>query len=163
MTIWAELSLTAGFPNMLLRNSDIVPIADMTGNIEFGGIWKKRGRSFGVPAYWVFRLYSNADTAHLVQVDTNSETYDVEHGSVRLPDIKNVSYADIVATLNDMGDRLTLFCVNRNLTQNIPLRIHIDGFPAAQQWLTRFMPTIFTKRTMRRLPNTSGRRTARSA
>ncbi len=121
---------TAGFLNMLLRNSDIVPIADMTGNIEFGGIWKKRGRSFGVPAYWVFRLYSNADAAHLVQVDTNSETYDVEHGSVRLPDIKNVSYADIVATLNDMGDRLTLFCVNRNLTQNIPLRIHIDGFPA---------------------------------
>jgi hypothetical protein len=35
---------TAGLLNMLLRNSDIVPISDMTGIIEFGGIWKKRGR-----------------------------------------------------------------------------------------------------------------------
>jgi len=35
---------TAGFLNMLLRSADIAPIADMTGNIEFGGIWKKRGR-----------------------------------------------------------------------------------------------------------------------
>jgi len=51
---------TAGFLNMLLRSADIAPIADMTGNIEFGGIWKKRGRAYGVPAYWAFRMYSNA-------------------------------------------------------------------------------------------------------
>ncbi len=33
---------TAGFFNMLLRNADIVPISDMTGVVEFAGIWKKR-------------------------------------------------------------------------------------------------------------------------
>ncbi len=59
---------TAGFLNMLMRSADIVPIADMTGNIEFGGIWKKRGQTYGVPAYWVFRLYSNADATRPVQV-----------------------------------------------------------------------------------------------
>src|SRR5262249_53229724 len=49
---------TGGFLNMLMRNAPIVPIADMTGLIEFGGIWKKRGQVFGVPAYWAFRMYS---------------------------------------------------------------------------------------------------------
>jgi len=119
---------TAGFLNMLMRSADIVPIADMTGNIEFGGIWKKRGRAYGVPAYWVFRLYSNADATRPVQVMTNSETYKVDRGSTRLPDIKNVPYVDVVGALNDAGDRLTLFCVNRDLTRNIQVHVHIDGF-----------------------------------
>ena len=121
---------TAGFLNMLLRTADIVPIADMTGNIEFGGIWKKRGRTFGVPAYWVFRMYSTADATRPVQVTANSETYNVEHGSTRLPDIKNVPYVDVVAALNDAGDRLTLFCVNRDLARDIQVHVHIDGFSA---------------------------------
>jgi alpha-L-arabinofuranosidase len=69
---------TGGLLNMLLRNSDIVPISDMTGIIEFGGIWKKRGRVFGVPAYWVFRMYSNADVARLVETQNNVQKYDVE-------------------------------------------------------------------------------------
>ena len=34
---------TAGFLNMLLQNANIVPISDMTGIIEFAGMWKKRG------------------------------------------------------------------------------------------------------------------------
>ena len=119
---------TAGFLNMLMRTADIVPIADMTGNIEFGGIWKKRGQAYGVPAYWVFRLYSNADATRPVHVNTNSETYNVEQGSTRLPKIESVPYVDVVAALNDDGERLTLFCVNRDLTRNVQVHVHIDGF-----------------------------------
>jgi alpha-N-arabinofuranosidase len=119
---------TAGFLNMLLRNADIVPVADMTGIIEFGGIWKKRGRSFGVPAYWAFRMYSTVDATRPVQVHSDGETYDVENGSTRLPNIKAVPYLDVVAALNDSGDRLTLFCVNRDLTRDLPAQIRIDGF-----------------------------------
>ena len=119
---------TAGFLNMLLRNADIVPIADMTGIVEFGGIWKKRGRVYGVPAYWVFRIYSNADATRRVNVSTNSQTYNIENGSTRLPTIKDVPYLDVVAALNDSGDRLTLFCVNRDLTRDLSTRIRTDGF-----------------------------------
>src|SRR6266568_365272 len=50
----------AGMLNMLIRNADITPVSDMTGLVEFGGIWKKRGRVYAVPAYWAFRMYSNA-------------------------------------------------------------------------------------------------------
>ena len=119
---------TAGFLNMLLRNADIVPVADMTGIIEFGGIWKKRGRSFGVPAYWAFRMYSTVDATRPVQVHSDGGTYDVENGSTRLPNIKAVPYLDVVAALNDAGDRLTLFCVNRDLTRDLPSQIRISGF-----------------------------------
>jgi len=124
---------TAGFLNMLLRVADIVPVADMTGIIEFGGIWKKRGRVFGTPAYWAFRMYSSADAAVPVQVSTRSGQYNVEQGSTRLPDIPGVPYLDTVAVLNEKGDTLTLFCVNRDLARDFATAISITGFAAGPQ------------------------------
>ncbi|MGH9914748.1 MAG: alpha-L-arabinofuranosidase C-terminal domain-containing protein, partial [Pyrinomonadaceae bacterium] len=111
---------TAGFLNMLMRTADFVPISDMTGLIEFGGIWKKRGRVYGVPAYWAFRMYSNADVSVPVETRTDVESYNITEGVRRLPNIKDVPYLDVVAALNDAGDKLTLFCVNRHLTRDIP-------------------------------------------
>jgi alpha-N-arabinofuranosidase len=122
---------TSGLLNMLLRNADIVPISDMTGLVEFGGLWKKRSRVFGAPSYWAFKMYSTSDLSRLVEVSTNSETYTVEQGSKRLPNITDVPYLDVVATLNDAGTTLTLFCVNRDLTRDIPAKIQIAGFRTA--------------------------------
>jgi alpha-L-arabinofuranosidase len=137
---------TAGFLNMLLRNADIVPVSDMTGIIEFGGIWKKRGRVFGVPAYWVFRLYSQADVTRLVEAQNNAQKYDVVQGSTRLPTIPDVPYLDVVAGLNSSGDKLTLFCVNRHLTKEIEARIDIAGFhPASATAHSIFAGSIYEK------------------
>jgi alpha-L-arabinofuranosidase len=137
---------TAGFLNMLLRNADIVPISDMTGVIEFGGIWKKRGRVFGVPAYWVFRMYSNADATRLVETQSNGEKYDVDQGSTRLPKITDVPYLDMVAALNGSGNKLTLFCVNRHLTRDIRAKIDIIGFrPAKTTANSIFAQSIYEK------------------
>lgn len=124
---------TAGFLNMLMRVADFVPVSDMTGIMEFGGIWKKRGRVFGVPAYWAFTLYSGADATRPVAVNSDVGTYSVTEGTSRLPNIDHVPYLDIVAALNNAGDKLTLFCVNRHLTRDIAADIVIDGFrPAAK-------------------------------
>jgi alpha-N-arabinofuranosidase len=137
---------TAGLLNMLLRNSDIVPISDMTGIIEFGGIWKKRGRVFGVPAYWVFRMYSNAEVARLVETQNNGQKYDVEQGSTRLPTIVNVPYLDVVAAINSSGNKLTLFCVNRHLTRDIETRIDLSGFrPTNSTARSLFANSIYEK------------------
>jgi len=122
-----------GFLNMLLRNSDIVPLADMTGIIDFGGIHKERSRVFGVPAYWAFRMYSNADAATLVDSHVAVAKYSVEEGSTRLPTIPDVPYLDVVATLNHSGDVLTLFCVNRHLTRDISAEFAILGFRVSAQ------------------------------
>jgi len=112
---------------MLLRVADNVPVVDMTGIIEFGGIWKKRGRVFGAPSFWGFRMYSNADASQPVETRTQVEKYNIEQGSVRLPSIPDVPYLDVVAALNDTQDKLILFGVNRHLTQDITARISIAG------------------------------------
>lgn len=117
-----------GFFNMLMRNADIVPVSDMTGIIEFAGIWKKNGRVFGTPAYYAFQMYSTADADLDIDVQNDSEHYDVHRGVTRLPEIPNVPYLDTVAVVNKSNDRLTLFCVNRHLTEDIATTIHISGF-----------------------------------
>ena len=124
---------TAGFLNTLMRVADIVPIADMTGIMEFGGIWKKRGDVFGAPSYWAFRMYSNAKVSQIVEARTEVEKYDIEQGSVRLPSIPDVPYLDVVAASNEAGDKLTLFCVNRHVTQDIAARISVAGFAPAPE------------------------------
>jgi alpha-N-arabinofuranosidase len=122
----------AGFLNMMMRVADFVPVSDMTGIMEFGGIWKKRGRVFGVPAYWAFTMYSVADATRPVDVHSDVDTYSVSEGTSRLPTIDHVPYLDIVAALNNAGDKLTLFCVNRHLSRDIAADIATDGFrPAA--------------------------------
>ncbi len=124
---------TAGMLNTLLRTADFTRISDMTGLIEFGGIWKKRGRVFGVPAYWAFHMYSNTDAANTVEVSTNSNTYDIHEGNIRLSEIPKVPYLDVVAARNDAGDRLSLFCINRHLRDDTRAQIHLTGFHAEKR------------------------------
>jgi len=123
--------VTGGFLNMLMKNSAIVPISDMTGIMEFAGIWKKRSQVYGTPAYYVFKLYANADIAKQVGVTANSGSYSVSHGVNRLPEIASVPYLDVVAALSGDDGTLTLFCVNRSLTTDIPTRINLHDFAAA--------------------------------
>jgi|SRR5579871_204641 len=119
---------TAGMLNTLMRAADIVPVADMTGLIEFGGIWQKRGRVYGVPAYWAFRMYSTANATKLLETKTDVAQYDVDDGVARIPRIHGVPYLDVVSTLNESGDKLTLFCVNRHLTRDLRASIKLSGF-----------------------------------
>jgi alpha-L-arabinofuranosidase len=61
-------------------------------------------------------------------VKATVDTYDVEQGIRRIPEIRGVPYLDVVAALNDAGDRLTLFCVNRNVASAIQATVKIAGF-----------------------------------
>lgn len=122
---------TAGFLNALMRTADFTPVSDMTGLIEFGGIWKKRGRVYAVPAYWAFRMYSTADAVAPVETRTTVETYDIHEGNNRLPEIEKVPYLDVVSALNERGDKLTLFCVNRHLDRDLASQLRIAGFAPA--------------------------------
>lgn len=108
-----------GFLNMILRNSNIVPISDMTGIMEFGGIWSRRGQVYGSPAYWVLREYANAQPRTLLKVQSNSPGYSVAQGVNRLPEIANVPYLDVDAAESEGGKTLVLLCVNRDLAQDL--------------------------------------------
>ncbi|MFL6450259.1 MAG: alpha-L-arabinofuranosidase C-terminal domain-containing protein [Bryobacteraceae bacterium] len=117
-----------GMFNMLLRNSDIVPVSDMTGIIEFAGIWKKRSQVYGAPSYYVFRMFSTAEPNRTLKVDNASPTYDVHRGVSRFPEIDRVPYLDAVAVENKKGDGISLFCVNRNLHEDSSAEITLEGF-----------------------------------
>jgi alpha-L-arabinofuranosidase len=113
-----------GFLNAMMRNSDAVSIANMTGILEFGGIWKKREQVYGSPAYWTLRTYANARPRILLKVDSNSSTFNISKGVIQLPEILGAPYLDIVAAESEDRGKLLLFCVNRHLTR--PQRAVID-------------------------------------
>jgi alpha-N-arabinofuranosidase len=124
--------MTAGVLNVLLRNANIVPISDMTGIMEFAGIWKQHAQTYGTPSYYAFRMYSTADASRPVQVKLDSGNYSVRGGVSQMANIQDVPYLDVVAALNDAGDVLTLFCVNRAVSQDLNAQIHLDGFHASK-------------------------------
>ncbi len=89
-----------------------------------------RAITYGVPAYWAFRMYSTADATRLVDSTVKVETYDVEEGVRRIPSIPGVPYLDVAAALNADGRRLTLFCVNRDPAREIRANVTLNGFEA---------------------------------
>lgn len=96
----------------------------MTGNLEFGGIWKKRGRVYTSPAYWVLRSYAQANPHLLLEVNSDSPTYSISKGLIQLPEVSRAPYLDVVAALSEDQSKLILFCVNRSTTR--PERASFD-------------------------------------
>jgi alpha-N-arabinofuranosidase len=117
-----------GFLNAMLRNSDAVSIANMTGILEFGGIWKKRGQVYASPAYWVLRTYSKAKPRTLLRVDSSSPTFNISKGVTQLPEIVGAPYLDVVAAQSEDGRKLLLLCVNREMTRPETAVIDLSSF-----------------------------------
>lgn len=121
-----------GLLNMVMRNSDVVSVSDMTGILEFGGIWKKRAQVYGAPAYWVLREYARRHPHWLLDLSSDSPTYSISHGVTRLPEIKDVPYLDCAATQTEHRDSLILTCVNRNLSSPLTAEIDRNALPASR-------------------------------
>lgn len=124
--------LTAAWMNMLLSHSDFVPVSDMTGLVEFGGIHKERGRVFLTPQCYAFSLYSNFAGDTLLGTRTEVGTYDVHQGSRRAPEVSNVPYLDVLATRHSDTGNIVLFVVNRDWKHDISTTVRFKRFsPAA--------------------------------
>jgi alpha-L-arabinofuranosidase len=117
--------MAAGFLNTVLRHSSEIKITDMTGIMEFAGIWKRREQVFAVPAYYVFKMYAAVKGDTVLAVSTDSGTYNVAGGIRPLNDIQDIPYIDAVATRSADGSTLTLLCVNRSLNQDVPVRFDL--------------------------------------
>ena len=108
-----------GFLNMVMRNSDVVSISDMTGILEFGGIWKKRAQVYGAPAYWVLHELSGTRPRRLLDLTNYTTTYTIAKVIPPLPDVSNLPYLDCTATEPDDQSKLILTCVNLHLARPI--------------------------------------------
>jgi alpha-N-arabinofuranosidase len=123
--------IVGGMLNAFIRVRDIVPISTMTGLMDFHGIHKSKSQAFATPSYWAFRMYANAGAARVLPTATKVEAYDVVEGNGRIPNIPNVPYLDVVSALDETGDTLVLFCVNRHLSSGVSARIAVGGFNGA--------------------------------
>ena len=132
----------AGWLNMLLQHTEFVPVSDMTGLIEFGGIYKRRGRVYLTPQCWAFSLYSNYAGDALLSTRVTADEYDVGPVLSRLPAIPNVPYLDVVATMDTAHGDVTLFVVNRNWKTAKSAAIRISGFQPAPRATVR---TLYAK------------------
>lgn len=119
--------MAAGFLNTLLRHTEQVKIADMTGIMEFAGIWKRREQVYAVPAYYVFRMYTTVKGGEVLPVSSDSGTYNVSGGIRPLDRVNDIPYIDVVATLGSDAKSITLLCVNRSLDQDVMTRFDLDG------------------------------------
>lgn len=117
--------MAAGFLNTLLRHASAVNIANMTGLMEFAGIWKRREQVYAVPAYYVFQMYSVVKGDTVLPVTADSGTYNVSGGVRPLDQLSDVPYIDIVATRNADDSTVTLLCVNRSLNLDVPARFNL--------------------------------------
>jgi alpha-N-arabinofuranosidase len=117
-----------GFLNAMMRNSDAVSIADMTGILEFGGIWKKRGQVYASPAYWVLRAYAKAKPRTLLKIDSTSPTFNISKGVIQMPEIVGAPYLDVVAAQSEDGSKLLLLCVNRHVSRPESAVIDLSSF-----------------------------------
>ncbi len=136
---------TAGLFNALMRSSDIVPISDMTGIIEFAGVWKKRGVVYSTPAAYALGMIAGAPAEHLLPVQAASGTYSVHNGSTRIPEIPDVPYLDVDAAISRDGRTVTLFVVNRSQDRDLPTQLSIPGLrkSATGQAQTLTAPSLY--------------------
>jgi alpha-N-arabinofuranosidase len=114
--------------NTYFRHNSQVKLVDITGLMEFAGIWKRREQVFASPAYYVFQMYSSAKGETVLPVTTNSGTYSVKNGTLGYEDVSDVPYIDVVATRSSDKRSITLFCVNRSLINDIPTALDLGTF-----------------------------------
>ena len=117
--------------NTFFRHNSEIKLVDMTGLMEFAGIWKRREQVFASPAYYVFKMYSAAKGQTVLPVSTDSGTYSVENGTMGYADIKDVPYVDVAATRSSDGREITLFCVNRSIAVDEPVEFDFGDFRLA--------------------------------
>jgi len=111
--------MAAGFLNTVLRHSSEVKITDMTGLMEFAGVWKRREQVYAVPAYYAFQMYTVVKGDTVLTVNSDSGSYNVAGGTRMVDSEQDVPYIDVVATRSTDGKTITLLCVNRSLDQDV--------------------------------------------
>jgi alpha-N-arabinofuranosidase len=139
--------IAAAWLNMLARNADWIPIANMTGLVEFAGLHKKRGRIYATPQYWALYLYSKYAGDTVIGTETQAAQYDVHRGQSFAPEIPGVPYLDVLGTADSATGRIALFVVNRRTHAVQPASIRLEGFtadPDVKVW-TLAAPSLLVK------------------
>lgn len=79
---------------------------------------------YGTPTFHVMKMYANSSFAHVVEHILDCDTYQLPLPSTLLDiDGSNLPVLDVVCGVDDTGDRLTVFVVNREL---VPIKLELS-------------------------------------
>jgi alpha-N-arabinofuranosidase len=100
----------------------IAPIMTETG----GPAWRQT-------IFHPFAHFSNFGRGRVLRTQIDSPTYAARYFDPNGPQdlhfpISSVPYLKLAAVKNETEDALTLFALNRSLTEQLPLRVRADGF-----------------------------------
>ncbi|MDF2959429.1 MAG: alpha-L-arabinofuranosidase domain protein [Paenibacillus sp.] len=100
--------------------------------------WSGKSQTvYGTPTYHMMKLYANRDIAHVVQSRAECGIFEVPNGSKRFQlELNHLPVLDVVSCINESGDTLTLFAVNRGL-ETVETEIGIESFridPDVKVW-----------------------------
>jgi len=121
--------------NTYFRHNHEIKLVDMTGLMEFAGIWKRKEQVFGTPAYYAFGMYSGAKGQTVLPVVSDTGTYSVKNGTQGYAEASDVPYIDVAATRSVDGKTLTLYCVNRSIGVDEPVSFDLKGFVGGQAFV----------------------------
>lgn len=113
--------------NAFLRNGDWVTLANMTALLHGGCIKKDRGVPYVDPQYYTQKLYADAAPQTPLETSWTGPGRDVPARGF-LPAATNVPDIDVFSALSQNRKTLTLFAVNRNLTEARPVHLDVAGF-----------------------------------
>ena len=135
--------IAAAWLNMLARNADWISMANMTGLVEFGGISKRRARTYVTPQYWALHLYSKYAGDSVIGTETQAAQYDVHGGQSFAPEIPGVPYLDVLGTVDSTTGGIALFVVNRSPRGAQPALIRLRDTAAPEvKVLTLAAPSL---------------------
>ncbi len=106
----------------LLKHADRVKIACLAQlvNVIAPIMTQNLGAAWRQTIFWPFYHASKFGRGQVLRAKVESPTYDVG-------ELSEVPFLEAVATLSESGDELTLFAVNRNLSENLDLQVQLGG------------------------------------
>ena len=122
---FGEVVFAGLFLNFLARNAPITPIANATAILHGGCVRKSAERVHFDAQYWAILLHQEIAGYWILPCEYRGPGYDIRNGTETSPNVDNVPLIDIVACVNEGGDRLIVMAVNRSLSASIPVNVSL--------------------------------------
>jgi alpha-N-arabinofuranosidase len=133
--------------NEFIRGSDLVEIGSFSdlvngwlgGCIRVGDFYADQFRGkvpgwsgksltvYGTPTYYVMSMYANRELDYVVESSAECGTFQVNSLVPDALQLDRLPNLDVVACINESGDKLTLFVVNRSLEATLT-KVRLSGF-----------------------------------
>ena len=129
---FADALLVGSMLTTLINNADVVKIACLAQLVNTIApiMTEPGGRSWVQTTYYPFLSASQYGRGTALKADVVSPVYDCATGS-------DIPFIDCAAVINEQGDELTFFMINKNQERDISCHINLSGFPSREliEWV----------------------------